>query len=882
MNERRATYRVQLHRGFTFDNAAAIADYLSDLGISHLYCSPYLQAAPGSMHGYDVVDYRRLNEELGGAPGHARMHTALRQHGLQQILDIVPNHMAIVTPQNPWWWDVLENGPSSNYAAYFDVDWDTPEQRLRNSVLIPVLGDQYGFVLDRGEIRVERQRASLIVRYNDNRFPVAPRSLDTVLAAAARRCGSEDLAYLADAFGGLPLATATDHKSVTRRHRDKGVLQSYLERLIDTQAEVAAAIDTIVAELNEDRGALHDLLERQHYRLAYWRAASRDLGYRRFFDINTLAGLRMEDRRVFEETHFLILRWLQEGVLDGVRIDHIDGLRAPEQYLARVAQKAPAAWLLVEKILEPGEQLRDSWPIAGTTGYDFISRAGELFVDPSGEEPLTEIFAKFTGEPADYKAIALQKKQFVLSEVLGSDLNRLAALFLAISENHPHHRDCTRHDVHEVLRLVAAHFPVYRTYVSPDACAPGDIRYIGEAVQAAKASSGRLDARLFDFIRDILLLRVHGELETELAMRFQQLTGPVMAKAIEDTTFYCYSRFVALNEVGCDPSRFGITADEFHRENTSAQRQWPSALLATSTHDTKRSEDVRARLSLLSEIPDQWAKAVNRWSEINRPYWGDAHRDANAEYLLYQTLVGAWPIDRNRAGNYMLKAAREAKLHTSWTQPNEPYEQGLNAFVDGIFGNREFLDDLAAFVGPLIWPGQINSLALTLLKLTSPGVPDFYQGCEIWNLTLVDPDNRQPVDYSLRRRLLGELKTANVREVIARAGEGLPKLLVIKKALNLRRRQPQWFGPESSYRPLVPHGAASEYAVAFARSEKAITVVPRLPLKLNGQWRDTSITIPEGRWRNEFTGEAINGGEVRLSSLMAQFPVCLLALAEDL
>jgi len=883
MSEPRATYRIQLHKAFTFDDAAAIADYLADLGISHLYCSPYLQAAPGSTHGYDVVDYRRLNDELGGAPGHARMHTALRQSGIQQILDVVPNHMAIVTPQNPWWWDVLENGPSSNYAGYFDVDWDTPEQRLRNSVLIPVLGDQYGFVLDRGEIRVERNGGSLIVRYYNNRFPVAPRSLDTVLAAAARNCGSEDLAFLADAFGALPLATATDRQSVTRRHRDKGVLQSYLERLVDTHGEVAAAIDTMVADLNHDRAALHALLERQHYRLAYWRAASRDLGYRRFFDINTLVGLKMEDQRVFEDTHFLILRWLKDGILDGVRIDHIDGLREPEQYLKRLAEHAPKAWVILEKILEPGEHLRDTWPVAGTTGYDFVRRVGELFADPGGEKPLARLFADFTGESSNYREIAMQKKQLVLGEILGSDLNRLAALFLEISENHPHHRDCTRHELHEVLRSAAAHFPVYRTYVSSSqkCIHPDDDKYIEEAFQGAKASNTGLDPRLFDFLRDILMLRVSGELEDELAMRFQQLTGPVMAKAIEDTAFYCFNQFTALNEVGCDPSRFGCTIGEFHRESMSAQEQWPSAMLATSTHDTKRSEDVRARLSVLSEIPNRWAQAAKRWAEMNRPCWGNAERDANAEYLLYQTLVGASPIDRTRIGEYMLKAVREAKLHTSWTQPDEAYEQGLAAFLDGIFANRQFMDDLKSFIEPLIWPGRINSLAQTLLKLTSPGIPDFYQGCEIWGLTLVDPDNRRPVDYTLRKRLLAELATATVNEVLARADEGLPKLLVIKRALGLRQRWPQWFGRQSTYRPLSVSGRASDHVVAFIRSEKAVTIVPRLSLKLGGEWVDTAVELPKGSWRNEFTGELINGGEVRMSLLTGQFPVCLLAPAED-
>jgi (1->4)-alpha-D-glucan 1-alpha-D-glucosylmutase len=884
MTEPRATYRIQLHKGFTFDDAAAIADYLAALGISHLYCSPYLQAAPGSMHGYDVVDCRRLNEELGGAAAHERMHIALRENNLHQILDIVPNHMAIITPHNPWWWDVLENGPSSAYAAYFDVDWETPERRLRNTVLLPVLADQYGFILDRQEINLERDGGRLNVRYYDSRFPVAPRSLDSILGNAAKRCGSEELAFLADAFGGLPHATATDRESITRRQRDKNVLQSGLERLLNERAEVAYAIDAEISALNHDQAALHALLERQNYRLAYWRAALRDLGYRRFFDIDTLAGLRMEDERVFEDTHFLILRWLRDGVLDGLRIDHIDGLREPAQYLERLVKYAPNAWILVEKILIPGEHLRDSWPISGTTGYDFISRVGGLFVNSDSEPILTELFTDFTGDSANYGQLLVQKKKFIMSEILGSDLSRLTALFVEICEQHPHHRDYTRHELHEVIREFAAHLPVYRTYVTPRAneIQRDDQRYLNEAVASAKASSPQLDPRLFDFLADILLLRIQGPLEKELAMRFQQFTGPVMAKSVEDTAFYIFNRLVSLNEVGCNPTRFGTTVKEFHRENIRAQQGWPLAMLTTSTHDTKRSEDVRARISLLSEIPERWTKAVLSWAELNRPCWHGYEGGASAEYLIYQTVVGAWPIGRTRIAEYMLKAVREAKVHTSWTQPNEIYEKQLADFIVGIFDSRAFVDELEAFVTPLIWPGRINSLAQTLLKLTSPGVPDFYQGSELWDLTLVDPDNRGLVDYSLRRRLLKDLGGAAVSEVLKRVDEGLPKLWVIHKTLALRARHPEWFGRASSYEPIMARGAVSDHAVAFARSANAITVVPRLGLTLGGKFKDTVLSLPKGLWHNEFTAERIKGGDVPVATLLDKFPVCLLSRVEML
>jgi (1->4)-alpha-D-glucan 1-alpha-D-glucosylmutase len=879
MSDPRATYRIQLHKDFTFDDAAGIASYLAELGISHLYCSPYLQAAPGSMHGYDVVDSRRLNEELGGAAAHERMHAALRQHGLKQILDVVPNHMAIITPYNPWWWDVLENGPSSAYAAYFDVDWETPERRLRNTVLLPVLGDQYGLVLDRSEIQLERDGAKLNVRYYDHRFPVAPRSLDTILGDAASRCGSEELAFLGDAFGGLPLATSTDRESVTRRHRDKNVLQSSLERLINARTEVGPAIDAVISELNRDQQVLHALLERQNYRLAYWRAASRELGYRRFFDINTLAGLRMEDERVFEDTHFLILRWLKDGILDGLRIDHIDGLREPEEYLRRLAEYEPNAWILVEKILMPGERLRASWPIAGTTGYDFISRAGGLFVDPDGKDALTQLFTTFTSVWSDYSDLVVQKKKYVMSEILGSDLSRLTALFVEICEQHRHHRDYTRHELHEVIRSFVAHFPVYRTYLSikGHAVHDDDERYIREALNAAKADSPQLDARLFDFLANILLLHIRGSLEEELAMRFQQFTGPVMAKSVEDTAFYSFNRLTALNEVGCDPGHFGTSVEEFHRENTVAQKTWAAAMLATSTHDTKRSEDVRARLSLLSEIAGAWARTVADWAEMNRPFWDTATRDANAEYLLYQTLVGAWPIDRTRITNYMLKAVREAKVYTSWTQPNEAYEAGVARFIEQILGHARFTEALESFVQPLVWPGRINSLAQTLIKLTSPGVPDFFQGSELWDLTLVDPDNRRPVDYALRKKLLADLRGASPAQILARTDEGLPKLWVTNKTLALRSRRPDWFGSSSTYEPIMANGPVAHHLVAFIRTGCAITIVPRLVLKLGGEWQDTTVLLPDGFWLNEFTGDRINGGKTAVSALMQKFPVCLLS-----
>ena len=877
------TYRVQLHAGFRFDDAAAIADYLADLGISHLYSSPYLQASPGSTHGYDVVNHHKLNEELGGAEGHARFCAALDAAGLGQVLDIVPNHMAIVGRENPWWWDVLENGQSSRYASYFDVEWDPPESKLRNMVLLPVLGDHYGRVLDNGELQLQcEEDARFIVRYHDHAFPISPRSLDELLASAAERCRSDELAFIADAFGRLPPSTATDLNAVRRRHRDKEVLRSQLHHLCRKQPEIGAAIDERVAAVNADADQLDRLLERQNYRLAFWRTAVHELGYRRFFDINTLVGLRAEDERVFADTHALILDWLSKGVLDGVRVDHPDGLRDPQLYFDRLHGACPRAWIVAEKILEPGERLAKTWPVAGTTGYDFIYRVSNLFVDPAAETALTSFYGEFTDELTDFQAVVHDKKVLVLREILGSDLNRLTALFVDICERHRRHRDYTRHELHEALREMIACCPVYRTYVRAEAgvLSDDDTAIVNRFIDMAKNNRPDLDSGLFDFFRDILLLRVRGELETELVMLFQQLTGPVMAKGLEDTAFYCFNRLVSLNEVGGDPGHFGLSIDEFHAACAKAQARWPRAMLASSTHDTKRSEDVRARTSLLSELPERWSQAVRRWAELNRRYRRENLPDRNAEYLLYQTLVGAWPIETERAVAYMEKASREAKAHTSWTNSNPIYDEALRAFVEGVLSNSEFIADLENFVTPLIEPGRINSLAQTLVKLTAPGIPDFYQGTELWDLSLVDPDNRRPVDYDLRRRLLGEMKTMTPEQIWNRIDDGLPKLWVIWQTLRLRHDR-QFFLPEDSYRAILTRGAKSDHVIAFARGERAITLVPRLTLKRAGNWGDTAVELRPGHWRNAFTGETFIGGEVRMAILLKRFPVALLSREEE-
>ena len=864
-----ATYRLQFHPAFGFDAAAQILDYLKALGISHVYCSPYLQAAAGSTHGYDIVDHRRVNEELGGAEAHARFLDRLRECGLEQVLDIVPNHMAISGRANPWWWDVLENGPSSLYASYFDIDWQTPEEKHRNKVLLPVLGNRYGRVLKAGEIRLEREGGNFVFRYFDHVFPAAPDSMADLLMGAARRANSDYLAFIADSLARLPLSTLTDPASQISRHRDKAMIRNLLERLIDENGYVANAISASVEDVNHDPDALDALLERQNYRLSFWRAAERDLGYRRFFDINSLVGLRSQNAEVFEDTHGLILEWLHDGTLAGVRVDHPDGLRDPTEYFHRLRDGAPDAWIVAEKILMVDEQLRP-WEIDGTTGYDFLNVLNSLYVDRRNAEAFTRIYREFTGETADFPEVALEKKRLVLRDVLGSDVNRLTAGFLQVCERDREHRDYTRHEIHMAIRELVACFPVYRTYVRAEAgeVSPEDILYVQAAVRLAKTNRPDLDAELFDFLEDVLLLRARGQMESEFTMQFQQFTGPAMAKGVEDTAFYCYNRLVSLNEVGGNPGRFGIPLEDFHRHCLRNESRWPRTMLSTSTHDTKRSGDVRIRIDLLSEIPDEWERTLARWSERNERFKQGQMPDRNTEYFLYQNLIGAWPVSLDRFAAYLEKAARESKQHTSWTEPNAAYEGALRGFIEGLFGDSGFLADFEAFIATLIPAGRVQSLSQTLVKLTAPGVPDIYQGTELWDLSLVDPDNRRPVDYELRRRLLGELDHLSPEAIMARADEGLPKLWTIRQSLRVRGRL-------GVYKRLDPSGEKARHLIAYQRGD-VITLAPRLVLGLGGDWGDTVVELPGGTWRNELDGDLWSDGETRVASLLHRFAVALL------
>jgi (1->4)-alpha-D-glucan 1-alpha-D-glucosylmutase len=881
-----STYRLQLHKDFTFDDATRIADYLRGLGISHVYCSPYLQASPGSMHGYDVVSHQRVNAELGGAEGHERFCKKLGELGLGQVLDIVPNHMSL-GKENRYWWDVLENGTSSRYASFFDIDWQPQEERLRDKVLVPILGDQYGKVLQNGGIKVLRRGNRFQVECSAETLPTSPTSLPVILSRAAEYAKSDTLSFLAASFGRLPQPEYVDRRTILARHRDKVVLFDLLERLSKEEHGVWEAIDQSVAELNGNLDAMDDFLTQQNYRLAYWKTADQQLSYRRFFDVNSLIGLRVEREYVFEETHALVLDWLKRGVLDGARVDHPDGLRDPLEYLKRLRDRAPDAWVVGEKILEPGEFLRESWPIQGTTGYDFLNVVAGVLVAPEGMAELTSVYGDFTSEITDFHSIAHEKKISVTQEGLGSDVNRLTSLFVEICEANRDQRDYTRAEVRRAIREVAACFAIYRTYVVPDRdeITDEDREQIAQATECAKQQRLDIDADLFDFMRDVLTTVVKGKQESEFVLRFQQFTGPVMAKGVEDTAFYCYDRLTGMNEVGSDPGRNGLSVAEFHAYCEKMQATHPATMTTLSTHDTKRSDDVRARIAVLSEIPGRFNSAIQRWSRMNSAFrtgkrGSPAMPDRNTEYLYYQTLIGAWPLPIDRAQAYMLKAVREAKQQTSWVANNKEFEEALRMFIELTLNYAPFLRELQQFVARVQDAGRMNSLTQTLLKYTAPGVPDLYQGGELWDLSLVDPDNRRPVDYAVRKRFLCELKQMRGEDVGAqvmmRVDEGLPKMWVIHRALELRRERPECFGAEAEYTPLEVDGAKHDHVIAYVRGEDVVTVAPRLTLKLDGTWKDTIVVLPKGRWRNRLTGGAVGGGVITMKLLLKDFPVALL------
>lgn len=875
----RATYRVQLTPELHFDALRDRVGYFRRLGVSHLYLSPILQAAPGSRHGYDVVDHTQISEALGGEAAYLRLCRTLAEAGLSQVVDLVPNHMAIGTPGNRWWWDVLENGPASRFASYFDVDWGA-HGAADDRVLLPVLGDHSGRALEARELRVElTEPGKFVVRYHDHTFPAAPRSLGDLLRAAADRADSEDLAFLAAAFERLPDLFAKDRQGSRSRHQEQVVLH----RLMAGALQVPSQKEALLAEielLNDDIDRLDAFLERQNFRLRYWRTGRQELEYRRFFDIDTLVSLRMEDPEVFEDTHRRVLELVDAGDVTGLRIDHIDGLRDPRGYLTMLKQRAPTAWTVVEKILEHDERLPENWACAGTTGYDFMRQVTGVLLDPDGLDKLSAAARAFLGHTQDFDQIVAECKASVLQDGLQADITRLVSLASLVTESHRRHRDHSKATLRELIEAFVVRFPVYRTYVSPRDSAPSmaDRAVVDRVAARVKRELPELDPELVEWFADVLLLRFEGDLEEELALRFQQLTGPAMAKGVEDTAMYRHVRLLAANDVGGQPADPAVSLDQFHGFLAEASHRTP--MLTTSTHDTKRSEDVRARLAVLSEDPDEWGRCAALWRERCRIHGGD-DVDPETLYAIFQTWVGAWPIDEGRLTAYFEKFGREAKTHTSWTRQDARYEKRVRTLIQRMLEDTELVHSVESYVKRIAPAGKLNGLTQTLVKLTAPGVPDIYQGCELFSWSLVDPDNRRPVDFDLRERLLDELpawepglspRTEVADALAADWDSGRTKLWVVATALAVRTHDPEAF--EGGAARIGVDGPGAGRLIAFSRSDRIVTVAPRRTLDAPA-WNATRVELPAGAWRNAFDG-ILHEEPPEVESLLRHFPVALL------
>ncbi|MGR8979314.1 MAG: malto-oligosyltrehalose synthase [Gammaproteobacteria bacterium] len=951
-----STYRLQLNKSFTFADAARFVPYLRQLGISHCYTSSFLKARPGSSHGYDIVDHNELNPEIGSSEDFERF-TAKLQHGrMGLIADIVPSHMAIMGSDNVWWLDVLENGQASIYASFFDIDWNPIKRTLQNKLLIPVLGAHYGEILEKQELKLvfDAGRGEFSIHYFQHRFPVDPQTYPFILSSQHENllnCFAPDDPVLSEyrtidnSFSKLPLRTETSEEKIEERKRDKEVFKKQLAALCENNLPVFQFIAYRVAEINQlpgERGQLHALLELQVYRLAYWRVAGDEINYRRFFDINDLAGLRIEDERVFEATHKLILSLIAEGKIQGLRLDHADGLFDPTAYYQRLnktiaailnsdsddgRENSPPLYIVAEKIVADYEYLSSGWPIHGTTGYEFANIVNGVFIENRSERPLTRCYDRFIGLRQNFDELVYQAKKYVIAAMLASELNVLANRLSKIAEAGSKTRDYTLNALREALTEVIACFPVYRTYINSESVSKKDSQYINWAVEHAKQRSRAADKTVFEFTRNCLLLKLDTNAPlSELlrfVMKFQQYTAPVMAKGHEDTALYQYHRLISLNEVGGDPRRFGNSVNAFHYFNQERVKKWPHSLLCLSTHDTKRSADVRARINVLTEIPRQWREAVYRWRHMNESQKGGTGKTVisrNDEYLFYQVLIGTWPLTnltdaeltdyRTRIRDYMIKASREAKEYTSWINQNEVYEESVIRFVErclDINVSPLFLKDFTEFEKQIRPAGLYNALAQTLLQPTSPGVPDIYQGDECWQFTLVDPDNRRPVDFHHHQRLLAEIEALLAQPDFDRAfflssllenmNDGRIKLFLVIETLRFRHQFAALFR-DGGYVKINIHGTGADHLLAFARKDQdhmAIVVVPRLMFGLlnNEQnspvedvWTDTWLELeadaPE-RYRELFSlclvaAETIDDQRVLFARTFFQsFPFALLS-----
>ena len=971
-----STYRLQFHSGFRLEDARELVPYLHDLGVSHIYASPFLEARPGSQHGYDIINHEHLNPEIGSDEDLRALVGDLNTHGMSLVLDIVPNHMGVST-STPWWRDVLQHGRASQYADFFDIDWNPLKPELHNKLLLPVLGDQYGEELEQGRLQVRNKDGELVVQYYDHDFPLDPQSLPLIFYALGRlpvRNGDSStgdlhtLSELIEQLRSLPQNSSNDPEQSKERNRLWQKIRPGWESLLRESPTVTEFVHRALKHINgtpsdpRSFDLLHLLLELQVYRLAHWRVSGEEINYRRFFDINDLVGLRMEDPRVFAATHRLLRRLLAERMITGVRIDHCDGMLNPRQYLIRLQLLYAAArvngpepipplgengislevqqvfsqhdWMyskralyaVVEKILEPGEELPAEWPVDGTSGYDFTNLVNGVFIDQANERAFDRLYLRFVGQVTNVDTLIYQSKKLIMHDAVASEVNVLTHLLSEICSSDRRARDFTLKTLRDSIRETIACFPVYRTYIDERGeYTDRDKQYIEYAIRRAKRVNPGMSDRVFDFLRDTLLLK-GGRLDETLyrrrlyfALKFQQLTGPVMAKGLEDTVCYVYNRFISVNEVGGSPKHFGVSLAEFHAGNAKRAGGWPTSMLATSTHDSKRSEDVRARLNVLSEMPKLWSAFVMRSRRLNRQKKiaisdGRLVPDANEEYLLYQTLVGMWPWKLNpqnreqtvqRVQDYMTKAVHEAKVNLSWINPNPEYAEALRNFTAAILTDRRrgtsFVPILEDFLQPVGYFGAINSLAQLTLKLMSPGNPDIYQGTELWDFSLVDPDNRRPVDFASRKQIISDLRLSSVdplkltSELLASYEDGRIKMWVTMRGMEFRRDHPDLFH-KGSYVPLES-STLNQHLCAFARdyqehgrNEMTIVAVPRLAYTLMGGkpvpplehvWEDAAMKLPEGapeQFENIFTGQRVTAkdGLLLCREVFKTFPVAVL------
>ncbi len=945
-----ATYRLQFNKDFTFKDATKILDYLRELGITEIYASPILTSRRGSGHGYDVTNPNRLDPDLGTEQDFELFLGELEKRGMGLLLDIVPNHMA-ASSENPWWMDVLENGPDSAYSSYFDIDWHPQSRSLDNKILLPILGRPFGEALDNGELKLRYRDGKLAIEYFESAFPLAPRTYRSVLSHRIGRLRAllDENSSAYQEYQGIvaALSAISDRDtSPVESPSDKRVrfesIRGRLKQLVEGAEGVAAFIEENLASFNGKEGdagsfsSLQRLLGEQYYVLAYWQNVNETINYRRFFTITDLVGMRVEDSQVFEATHGLIFRLISRGAVVGLRIDHIDGLRDPLAYLKRLqdrlraegaAQPGAPAYVLVEKILARNENLPADWPVAGTTGYDYLNFANRVLVRPESAQEIDRIYSDFIGRDLKFSDVLYQKKKLVMGTILAVEMRSLGRQLGEIAAQARYARDLPRQELSEALIETTACLPIYRTYIRNLDLPAEATRILEEAIAQARERKPTLNPQCFDFLRDVLLLSNpahvlpdYREARLSFVLRWQQFTGPIVAKGLEDTALYVYQPLLSLNEVGGDPSPEAVRPEEFFEFISARQTQWPHSMNASSTHDTKRAEDVRARISVLSEIPAEWRQRLTLWALLN-----DKHRvtgdgppipDRNEEYFLYQTLLGMWPLENSelpsvleRLQSYAIKAVREAMIHTRWTRPNAAHEEGLKKFVAAILDeqNTEFLNNFRDFHEQTAFYGMLNSLSQTLLKITSPGVPDFYQGSELWDLRLVDPDNRGTVDFTKRTALLKSLTrgpqqdhTKFANELCSNWPDGRLKLFLISKALAFRQQARELF-TDGQFVPAKISGARTANVTAFFRiwkNQPVLIVAPKWLAasglhkdRSAGQqfWGNTSITLP-GRatsWRNIFTYESVEGHEadgqisIRLADVLQHFPVALLSSASS-